>query len=161
MDLEQHFVRPEFLDGLLPTPGFAGRHVVEFGAGRGALTRVLLAAGAASVEAWEIDPGLPAPFPDARLSWLARDILTATPATVAGRAVAAFPPYATLPFLLELCREIPDLVLMAPPKRLDACLDMGMRVLGELDGEAFEPVSTGRHLVLARGWDMASRIPGR
>ena len=151
-DLEQHFTRPVFLDDLFGTVRVAGLDVVEFGAGKGALTRALLDAGARSVGAWEIDPALDAPFAHQGLTWLHRDILTACPSDVAGRAVAAFPPYATLPFLLNLCREVPDLMLMGPPKRLEACAAMGLRVVAEVEGEAFEPASTGRHLVVARGF---------
>lgn len=151
-DLEQHFASAESLDGLLPEGWSAGRDVVEFGAGRGALTRLLLDGGARSVEAWEIDPSLPSPFPDARLTWRWRDILSAEEADVDGRSVAAFPPYATLPFLLDLCRGVPDLLLMVPPKRLPACEATGMRLVAELGGRAFDPPSTGRHLIVARGW---------
>lgn len=151
-DLEQHFVRPECLDGLVTQRWFAGRDIVEFGAGQGGLTRLLLDGGARSVEAWEIDPTLGSPSADPRLSWRTRDILSAVAADVAGRSVAAFPPYATLPFLLDLCVDVPDLMLMVPPKRLGACGAAGLRTVAELGGDAFDPPSTGAHLIVARGW---------
>jgi 16S rRNA A1518/A1519 N6-dimethyltransferase RsmA/KsgA/DIM1 with predicted DNA glycosylase/AP lyase activity len=150
MDREQHFLRSERASGLLSGLSVAGRDIVEFGAGRGTLTRLLLDAGAAAVEAWEIDPDLAMPCVDARLTWVTADILDASPTALRGRAVAAFPPYTLLPFLFDLCREIPHVLLMIPPKRLAQCEGMGFRLITTFDGDAFEPVSRGSHLVVAK-----------
>jgi 16S rRNA A1518/A1519 N6-dimethyltransferase RsmA/KsgA/DIM1 with predicted DNA glycosylase/AP lyase activity len=152
MDREQHFLRLEVARNLLLGLSIAGKDIVEFGAGRGALTRLLLDAGDAEVEAWEIDPELAKPFPDSRLTWVTADILDASPHSLRGRAVAAFPPYALLPFILDLCSGLPHILLMVPPKRMAQVEGMGFRLLETFDGDAFEPTSKGNHLVVARGF---------
>ena len=152
MDLEQHFVADPQAFASFAQLNFTNRDIVEFGAGTGALTRALLDRGARSVEAWEIDPDLSKPFSDPRLSWKLGDILTARPSDVAGRCVASFPPYQTLPFLLDLCAGCKNLLLMVPGKYLEHCASLGLHQIDALPGSVFFPPSRGVHYLVARGF---------
>jgi len=130
----------------------AGRSVLELGAGTGNLTRGLLAHGASEIEAWEIDPGLPA-VDDARVRWRIRDIGLIQASDLANRAVVSFPPYSLLPQIKAALDEAktPDAVLMVSARWLASFAEDGWRVIAELAGADFEPVSRGVHFVVAKG----------
>jgi len=149
---EQHWVNPAALDAILSQLPLAGRSVLELGAGTGNLTRGLLAHGASEIEAWEIDPGLPA-VDDARVRWRIRDIGLIQASDLANRAVVSFPPYSLLPQIKAALDEAktPDAVLMVSARWLASFAEDGWRVIAELAGADFEPVSRGVHFVVAKG----------
>lgn len=152
IDWEQHFIRDASSLAVLDGLNFSGRNIVEFGAGTGMLTAYLLGRGVEHLEAWEIDPKLQKPVDDERLVWRHRDITSAVPEDVAGLGVACFPPYSTLTFLLDLCGNVEDLMLMVPSKHEAACVSVGMRRIAALTGDEFTPPSTGQHLIMAKGF---------
>jgi SAM-dependent methyltransferase len=150
---EQHWVAPAALGRVFEAIDVRGRALLELGAGTGNLTRALLAAGAASVEAWEIDPALPA-VDDARVAWRLRDIALLSADDLRGRALASFPPYLLLPAIKAAldAAGATDAMLMVPGRLLPSFEAEGWRLAAELGGADFEPPSRGKHFVVARGF---------
>lgn len=138
--------RLDFLKGLLP-----GRRVLELGAGTGALTRVILDAGAASVLAYEVQPGICA-LSDGRLRLVEADY-TASLDMPGVDCVVAAPAYSTLDFVVErVLRGLRDAVLVVPEARLGQFTELGFSVAAYMDGASFEPTSSGTHCVVVRGF---------
>jgi 16S rRNA A1518/A1519 N6-dimethyltransferase RsmA/KsgA/DIM1 with predicted DNA glycosylase/AP lyase activity len=132
----------------------AGRGVVEFGVGTGALTRLILERNPARIIGYEIDPDL-CTVTDSRLELRIGDLRTMDYAYLADPSwcVIANPPYDCLEFLARNvldCYGVADVLLMVSPKRLD--LFPGYVEAFRLTGDAFTPPSTGEHPVLQRGF---------
>lgn len=151
MNLHQHFVRADALAGLFAPLNLRHKQILEFGAGTGVLTMALLEMDVGQLVAWELDQTLVAPVCDKRLTWVHRDILSATCGDVHGKAIVAFPPYTTLGFILDLCTTVDDCILMVPTKRVRLCVMQGFQELTVLDGSAFTPASTGLHHIMVKG----------
>lgn len=150
MDLEQHFTTGTVLAhlrSLLSNLDLAGRHVLEIGAGKGALTELLLERGAI-VTAFEIEPNL-CSVRHPRLTLREED---ATRADLAfdWDCLASIPPYGLLPFLSTLVQNR-EFMLMIPDKRSAFELFPGAKSELVFDGGLFEPPSTGKHVVIQRG----------
>lgn len=138
------------VDAALARIDLEGRHVLEVGAGTGALTRAILAKSPASLLAFEIEAGL-CGVRDARLEL--REEAFPPSASIVGRwdCLVAIPPYSVLPEifrLLEVC-SVDDAFLMVPPKLVGR---PGFRVVGEMPGSAFSPPSEGVHYLIQRGF---------
>lgn len=158
---EQHFtVDLTAITALLDSIDLTDREVLEIGAGRGALTRLILARRPRLLHAFEIDGNLS--LGDARahahpsttliVSGDVRDAVLANPHAPHFDAVIAFPPYTLLPQIAKYLHRaaIKDVILMVPPRALD--LFAGFVVTAELDGTAFDPPSDGRHFIIRRGF---------
>lgn len=140
----------------------AGRHVLEIGAGTGALTRAILGKSPASLVAFEIDVGL-CLVRDPRL--VLREEAFPPKEGIAERwdCLVAIPPYSVLPEifrLLEVC-SVRDAFLMVPPKfaapgALRALVERlgapAFEVVAEMPGSAFSPPSEGVHYLIQRGF---------
>lgn len=151
-DFEQHWTPAEPLASVLAELAISGRRIIELGAGSGRLTRALLAAGAESIEAWEID-GAIAPVEDHRVLWRRRDISLLAASDVEGRLLAAVPPYSMLGLIESLVEasRLADALLMIPAKKLSCFARLGFRVVSVLDGGDFDPPAKGRHLLVVKG----------
>lgn len=149
---QQHWTPEEPLAIALAELAISGQRVLELGAGSGSLTRALLTAGAASIEAWEIDEAI-LPVRDDRVFWRVRDIGLVGAADIQGRLLAAIPPYSMLGLIESLVdgSGLTDALLMIPAKKLGRFVRLGFRVLSVLDGSAFDPPANGRHLLIAKG----------
>lgn len=147
----QHFAKPQVFEGWMDTLCLDGLEAVEVGAGKGALTRALLAAGVQSIDAWEIDPNI-VPLDDPRVHWHVKDF-TQDHEWVAmeGRLLAAFPPYVLLPELMKLSERAKCTLLMVPGRALPEMSAQGFQVLACLPGDAFEPISKGAHFIVSKG----------
>lgn len=150
MSLQQHFLREtEAYRRLLDSLPLVGREVFEIGVGHGELTQILLDAGVGHVYGVEIDPLLASPlWLDERVSVDLVDFRAYTP-PVTPTALVSNPPYDLLEEVLAFIyrHDIPDVVLMSPRQLL------GYKTAFTLAGEAFEPVSSGMHHVVIRGWN--------
>ena len=137
-----------------------GRHVVELGAGTGVLTRLLLAAGAAKVSAYEIDESLLnagglLTFDNPRLHLFACDYtkVNFTDKRFAGACLVSNPAYSTLPFVRTL--PFRDMLLMVPGSQLASFEAEGYELRFALNGEDFSPPARGDHAVVQRGFENA------
>lgn len=149
---QQHWTPNEPLGIALTELAISGRRVLELGAGSGSLTRALLNAGAASIEAWEIDEAI-LPVSDDRVVWRLRDIGLVGAADVEGRLLAAIPPYSMLGLIESLvdASRLTDALLMIPAKKIGRFVSLGFRVVSVFDGSVFDPPAAGRHLLIAKG----------
>jgi len=151
MDLEQHFTTGDVLDRLhevFSGIDLSGRRVLEIGAGRGAITELILERGAAHVTAFEIDPGLCA-LSHPRLTLREEDAMKANLA-FDWDCLISVPPYQLLPFLASIVGAR-DYLLMIPEKPSAFELFPGAATELIFDGAAFDPPSRGRHVVIQRG----------
>jgi hypothetical protein len=150
---EQHWAKPKAVAKALQQVDLSGRAVVELGAGTGNLTRGLIAAGAGSVRAWEIDPDLP-PLDHALVKWIVADLRSIEPHDLKGAACVSFAPYELLPLIVEKIEEagVEDALLLAPPKHLNMLSNAGYRAVAKLSGADFEPVANGSHWVMVKGF---------
>jgi 16S rRNA A1518/A1519 N6-dimethyltransferase RsmA/KsgA/DIM1 with predicted DNA glycosylase/AP lyase activity len=152
MDLEQHFTTGDVLGrlrSLLADLDLSGRRVLEIGAGRGAITELILERGAAHVTAFEIDPGL-CTLSHPRLTLREEDARAAN-LDFDWDCLITVPPYQLLPFLASLVGAR-DYLLMIPEKASAFELFPGATTELVFDGAAFDPPSRGRHVVIQRGF---------
>jgi SAM-dependent methyltransferase len=137
-----------------------GRDVLELGVGTGALTKLILEAGAKSVVGYEILPDV-CDLKNPRFTLVTADYTTeldylAKPGWSGVEArrlvLVANPAYSTLPFIKEhVLPHIENAVIMVGEKQLQEFKELGFRILFWLTGDAFEPKAKGMHYVLARG----------
>ena len=152
MDLEQHFTTGEVLARfrtLLASLDLSGRRVLEIGAGKGAVTELLLERGASHVTAFEIDPGLCA-LRHPRLT-LREEDASKSNLDFDWDCLISIPPYQLLPFLASLVGKR-DYVLMIPEKASAFALFPHAKTELVFDGAAFDPPSRGKHVVIQRGF---------
>lgn len=151
-ELEQHWTPEESLTQALAGLPLAGLRILELGAGTGSMTRALLRSGVAHIESWEIDPSLPA-VDDPRVAWKIKDIARLSWESLAGLTVAAIPPYEMLGHIVDALSKscAKDAVLMIPARKLPMFLSLGFRVLSVIEGAAFDPPASGRHVLVAKG----------
>lgn len=133
------------------TEGFLrGRDVIEFGVGTGALTQLILDAGARSVVGYEILPNI-CTVTDPRLTLHTADFTKAPITLNRHKAIVANPPYSTLRFLAErVFVHTPDVILMVPPRELHLFPDFEEAF--RMSGTDFDPPARGVHLVIRRGF---------
>lgn len=151
MDLEQHFTTGRvltYLSSLFSSIDLKGRRVLEIGAGKGALTSLVLSKNPAHLTAFEIDRGL-CELRDERLT-LREEDATRADLSFAWDCLVSIPPYGLLPFLSKLIDQR-DYLLMIPDKRSAFELFPGAKNELIFDGAWFEPPSTGKHVVIQRG----------
>lgn len=156
-DLEQHFMlntephRRLFSKGILKS-----RKVVEFGVGTGALTNLVLDAGASAVLGYEIQEGL-CEIRNTRFTLRIADFtkvdlgyLASTPDI----CVVSNPPYKTLDFIKDnVLSVVEDVVIMVPLRMADSNGPFaGFRIVDVLSGSDFQPSSRGTHVILVRGF---------
>lgn len=135
-----------------------GRRVVEYGVGTGALTKLLLEAGAEWVYGYEIVPGI-CEAVDPRFTLQNADYTRYAWNAHLGTCVVANPAYSTLPYLIEnVLPCVFDAILMVPPSYLEQMRAMGFALAFTLEGDAFEPVAKGLHHVMIRGFGEAVRF---
>lgn len=150
-NLEQHFicdVKP--FQNVLDTVNINGRHVIEFGAGTGVLTQLLLDCGA-RVTAYEIEPGLcRIVHPD--LVLIEDDIRNAKIPN-AGDAFISAPPYSQLRFINAWVESngISDSIMLVPFQKLSSF--SGYTIEAKLSGLLFSPPSTGEHVIIKKGFN--------
>lgn len=152
MDREQHFTTGAVLASLrelVSSLDLRTSHVLEIGAGRGAVTELILDGGAKHVTAFEIEPGLCA-LRDDRLTLIEEDVTTAD-LSFSWDCMIAVPPYGLLPFIAEVLSARSHL-LMIPDKPAAYSLFPGATELVTFDGASFDPPSRGRHVVIQRGF---------
>lgn len=132
----------------------AGRRVLEIGAGRGALTRAILAKSPSSLIAFEIEAGL-CPVRDPRLV-LREEAFPPAGGIVEGwDCLVSIPPYSVLPEIFRLLEasSVRDALLMVPPKFVGRLGVSGFEVVAEMPGSAFSPPSEGVHCLIQRGFE--------
>lgn len=154
--LEQHFLNtPSILQEVLRTLQRQGRTVLEFGAGQGAITRLLLNEGVAEIHAFELDEALWPHLQLPRVIVHGGDLqqLRVLPEGVHPCSVSA-PPYSCLPHLVHILdlHGVWDVVTFAPRSKVMDLLDAGFRVAQRISGSCFDPPSTGEHCILVRGF---------
>lgn len=159
---DQHFtVDLAAATALLDSIDLTNREVLEIGAGRGALTRLILARRPRLLHAFEIDSKLfplgemgacKHPRTELMVSGDVRDAVFTNPQAPRFDAVISFPPYTLLPQIAKYLRRaaIKNVILMVPPRSLHLFPDF--TTVAELDGNAFDPPSNGQHLIIRRGF---------
>lgn len=153
---EQHFLSYFSIHrSALQSLPLRDRSVLEIGAGNGELTALILEQDVAHVAAFEIDKGL-CKISDSRLKLYEQDVQhpgILTP--FEGWTLIANPPYSLLGFIIDqmTALRINDALLLIPERALPDFEALGFRLFAELPGNAFTPASTGRHFLVARGFD--------
>lgn len=148
--LEQHMLRDTSAHAtLLARLDLKGRTIVEFGAGTGVLTKLILDAGVGRVDAYEIEPDL-CRLSHPNLLLLEKDAREAIHTW--GSGVISNPPYDLLEFIRSWVEKygVADVILLIPEKARDLYLDYVVEAT--LPGTAFEPVSKGNHLLIRKGF---------
>ncbi len=150
MDREQHFLSDlgPFRDVLAGLP-LAGRRVLEIGAGKGAVTGLLLEAGA-HVVAFEIERGL-CPLRHPNLQLIEEDVLKRPLSEITWDCMISAPPYSLLFFLRAVLDVVStDAVLMIPMSKRSMFAEFTIEA--SYGGEAFDPPSRGKHLIVRKGF---------
>lgn len=162
-DLEQHFLAGESLSAfrsVLSVLPLNGRSVIEIGAGRGALTRLILEREVSSLYAFEIEAGL-CRVDDVRCSVVEGDARETLAWRSGHDTLISSPPYSLLPWLGCQIRElgIRNVVLSIPEKLKYQYQEEGYVVAAEVDGSNFDPPSKGKHLIVVKGFGPSSGSP--
>lgn len=147
---------------LLNQTDLSGMTVVEFGAGNGVLTELILSRNPERVIAYELnqylakqlsercrhDPRLQIEIGDFTLANF--DYLNKTKCSIISN-----PPYSTIPFLHEsiISRfNIQDVIMMTSPKK-QALYFKEYEAKLVLQGDDFSPPATGEHIVVQKGFE--------
>lgn len=133
--------------------------VIEFGAGDGVLTKIILEAAPKELIAYEIEPeladALQKKLPDPRLKLKIMDFTKEDFSFLSeGKwCIISNPPYSTIPFLNELIKkyQIEDVIMMTSPKK-QAMFFSDYTEEFTLEGSDFEPPATGIHSVVRKGF---------
>lgn len=155
MTLEHHqLTRTGYYPDLLSICDLPRRKVVEFGAGEGFLTKLILAKNPMHVTAYEIVPNLckirhgsltlkTMDFTEEDYSYLRKD-----------HCVIAHPPISRLAFVLNLLdqHQINDALLLVTEKEVSDMEALGFTTQLVFAGDAFEPEVTGFFFVMKRGF---------
>ena len=152
MGHEQHFTRDvDPIRAVLSWLPIAGRSVLELGAGRGALTSLLLERDPEPRDGLRDRAG---PLHAARSAPHAEEDFTRADLSVFRAACwIATPPYETLRFIHSAIDSlgVRDVVLLVSEKKYEA-LFRDFEVGGAMTGADFDPPSTGTHYIVWRGF---------
>ena len=126
----------------------ADRLVIDLGYGRGDLAALTLAAGAGCVYGIEIDEH---PEPTDPRIVVHRVDLTQVMVLPNDACVVMAPPYSLIAHVFAMTAFYENVWSLCPTGALDLAASYELHEVGCVDGDAFDPPSTGKHHIVVRG----------